>query len=80
MSRSYLPLLVALSAIWGSSYMFIKVALRDLDFALLYGVVLLGAWAWDEVAGLVLILAGVSLASGLVGRSRRTVALPEPPG
>lgn len=50
-------------------------------FALLYGVVLLGeSLKGAEVAGLVLILAGVSLASGLVGRSRRTVALPEPPG
>lgn len=50
-------------------------------FALLYGVVLLGeSLTGAEVAGLVLILAGVSLASGLVGRSRRTVALPEPPG
>ena len=29
MGRRYLPLLLALSAIWGSSYMFIKVAVRD---------------------------------------------------
>jgi drug/metabolite transporter (DMT)-like permease len=28
-TRSYLPLLLVLSAIWGSSYMFIKVGLRD---------------------------------------------------
>jgi hypothetical protein len=28
-TRSYVPLLLALSAIWGSSYMFIKVGLRD---------------------------------------------------
>ena len=29
MKRSYLPLLLLLSAIWGSSYMFIKVGVRD---------------------------------------------------
>lgn len=29
MTRSYVPLLLLLSAIWGSSYMFIKVGLRD---------------------------------------------------
>lgn len=50
-------------------------------FALLYGVVLLGEpLTRAEVAGLVLILAGVSLASGLVGRSRGAVPVPEPPG
>jgi drug/metabolite transporter (DMT)-like permease len=31
MSRRHLGMLVALSAIWGASFMFIKVALRDLD-------------------------------------------------
>jgi drug/metabolite transporter (DMT)-like permease len=29
--RSYVPLLLALAALWGASYMFIKVAVRDLD-------------------------------------------------
>ncbi|TML23637.1 MAG: EamA/RhaT family transporter, partial [Actinobacteria bacterium] len=29
MRRSYLPSLLLLSAIWGSSYMFIKVGVRD---------------------------------------------------
>ncbi len=31
MTRSYAPLLVALAAIWGASYLFIKVAVRDLE-------------------------------------------------
>lgn len=31
MSRSYVPLLLALAALWGASYMFIKVAVRDLE-------------------------------------------------
>ena len=31
MGRRYLPLLLALSAIWGSSYMFIKVAVREIE-------------------------------------------------
>jgi drug/metabolite transporter (DMT)-like permease len=30
-TRSYVPLLLALAAIWGASYMFIKVAVRDLQ-------------------------------------------------
>jgi drug/metabolite transporter (DMT)-like permease len=30
-TRSYAPLLLALAAIWGASYMFIKVAVRDLE-------------------------------------------------
>ena len=35
MTRSYLPPLLVLSAIWGSSYMFIKVGLRDFSSAAL---------------------------------------------
>jgi drug/metabolite transporter (DMT)-like permease len=31
MSRSYAPLLLVLAAIWGASYLFIKVAVRDLE-------------------------------------------------
>ncbi len=47
MTRSYLPGLLLLSAIWGSSYMFIKVALRDfppaalVDARLLFAAVVL---------------------------------------
>jgi drug/metabolite transporter (DMT)-like permease len=40
-SRSYLPPLLILSAIWGSSYMFIKVGLRDFSSAALVDVRLL---------------------------------------
>src|SRR5207253_1747026 len=35
MSRRYLPMLVLLARVWGSSFMFIKVAVRDLDPATL---------------------------------------------
>src|SRR6478609_6555302 len=35
MTRRYLPMLVLLALIWGSSFMFIKVAVRDLDPATL---------------------------------------------
>lgn len=35
MRRSYLPPLLILSAIWGSSYMFIKIGLRDVPSAAL---------------------------------------------
>jgi drug/metabolite transporter (DMT)-like permease len=42
-TRSYLPPLLVLSAIWGSSYMFIKVALRDFASAALVDARLLSA-------------------------------------
>ena len=45
MSRSYLPQLLLLSAIWGSSYMFIKVAVRDFPPATMVEVRLLLAAA-----------------------------------
>ena len=35
MNRRYLPMLVVLALVWGSSFMFIKVAVRDLDPATL---------------------------------------------
>src|SRR3989442_10590002 len=35
MNRRYLPMLVLLALVWGSSFMFIKVAVRDLDPATL---------------------------------------------
>ncbi len=31
MTRSYAPLLLLLAAIWGASYLFIKVAVRDFE-------------------------------------------------
>jgi drug/metabolite transporter (DMT)-like permease len=42
-TRSYVPPLLVLSAIWGSSYMFIKVALRDFPSAALVDARLLSA-------------------------------------
>ena len=45
MTRSYVPLLLVLSAIWGSSYMFIKVGLRDFSPAAMVEVRLLLAAA-----------------------------------
>jgi drug/metabolite transporter (DMT)-like permease len=44
-SRSYVPLLLGLAALWGASYMFIKVAVRDLEPAPLMGLRLLVAAA-----------------------------------
>ena len=35
MNRRYLPMLVLLALIWGSSFMFIKIAVRELDPATL---------------------------------------------
>ena len=35
MNRRYLPMLVVLALIWGSSFMFIKIAVRELDPATL---------------------------------------------
>lgn len=38
MNRRFLPMLIALALIWGSSFMFIKVAVRELDpFTLVFG-------------------------------------------
>jgi drug/metabolite transporter (DMT)-like permease len=60
-SRSYLPPLLILSAIWGSSYMFIKVGLRDFSSAALVDVRLLLAAT---------VLVGVVLARGGAARLR----------
>jgi drug/metabolite transporter (DMT)-like permease len=44
MSRLYLPMLISLAAIWGASFMFIKVANRDLEpTTLMFGRTLLAA-------------------------------------
>ena len=70
--RSYLPALLLLSASWGSSYMFIKVGVRDFSPAAMVELRLL-------LAAAVLILIGVTLASGLVVWGRRpAAAIPEP--
>jgi drug/metabolite transporter (DMT)-like permease len=58
-SRSYLPPLLTLSAIWGSSYMFIKIGLRDFPSAALVDARLLFA---------AIVLVGVVLARGGVAR------------
>jgi drug/metabolite transporter (DMT)-like permease len=60
-SRSYLPPLLILSAIWGSSYMFIKVGLRDFPSAALVDLRLLLA---------AVVLVGVVLARGGAARLR----------
>jgi drug/metabolite transporter (DMT)-like permease len=59
--RSYLPPLLILSAIWGSSYMFIKVGLRDFPSAALVDARLLFA---------AVVLVGVVLARGGPARLR----------
>jgi drug/metabolite transporter (DMT)-like permease len=63
-TRSYLPPLLILSAIWGSSYMFIKVGLRDFPSAALVDARLLLA---------AVVLVGVVLARGGPGRLRPAV-------
>jgi drug/metabolite transporter (DMT)-like permease len=64
-TRSYIPPLLLLSAIWGSSYMFIKVGLRDFPSAALVDARLLLA---------AVVLATVVLARGGVRRLRPAVA------
>jgi drug/metabolite transporter (DMT)-like permease len=64
-TRSYLPPLLLLSAIWGSSYMLIKVGLRDFSSAALVDVRLLMA---------AVVLVTVVLARGRVRRLRPAVA------
>lgn len=91
--RSYLPPLLLLSAIRGSSYMFIKVGVRDfapaaivelrLRLAAVVPVSFLPSAGEPitgaKVGGLGLILVGVTLASGLVVWSRRPLAaVPKP--
>ena len=61
MSRGYLPLLLSVSGLWGASYLFIKLALEDLEPSTMMAIRLL--------------LAGLVLLAFLVGRAglRRTV-------
>lgn len=57
MSRRYAFLLLVLGAIWGSSYLFIKIGVRDLSPAdlievrLLFAVPVLVAFAWNRYGG-----------------------------
>lgn len=65
MTRAYLPPLLLLSAIWGASYMFIKVALRDFASATLVDIRLLLAAA---------VLVAFVLVRGEMARLRRAIA------
>lgn len=57
MSRRYAFLLVVLGAIWGSSYLFIKIGVRDLspavliEIRLLFAAPILVAFAWNRYGG-----------------------------
>lgn len=59
--RAYVALLVSLAAIWGASYMFIEIALRDLEPTTLMGARLVIA---------VLFLGGLMAVRGILGRLR----------
>lgn len=60
--RAYLTLLLTLAAIWGSSYMFIEIALRDLEpTTLMAGRLLIAS----------VFLVGLMAARGVLGRLRR---------
>jgi drug/metabolite transporter (DMT)-like permease len=58
--RSWLMLL-ALAAIWGASYMFIKIAVRDLSPAMV---------AWSRIALAAIVLVGLAWARGALGGLR----------
>jgi drug/metabolite transporter (DMT)-like permease len=60
--RTYLALLLTLAAIWGASYMFIEIALRDLEPTTLMGARLVIA---------VLFIGGLMVVRGTLGRLRR---------
>lgn len=71
MNRRYLPMLLVLALIWGSSFMFIKIAVRELDPATLVfgrlGVATLALWA--------VVLAGRDRTGVLAGLRRHWRAL-----
>lgn len=69
MSRRSIVMLLALAAIWGASFMFIKVAVREVDpLALVWLRVLLGALVLVPIALLVSGRRGVTQARGASGR------------
>src|SRR5262249_52220294 len=83
--RGYLTLLLTLSAIWGASYLFIKVGVRDFDPAALVELRLLFAApivvgflvsriGWRAAAGELRVIGWRGLGLGLVG-----LAVPYPP-
>jgi drug/metabolite transporter (DMT)-like permease len=61
--RSWLLLLV-LAAIWGASYMFIKIGVRDLSPAMV---------AWSRIALAAIVLVGLAMARGALPRPRGLV-------
>src|ERR671910_2530320 len=61
--RSWLMLLV-LAAIWGASYMFIKIGVRDLSPAMV---------AWSRIALAAIVLVGLAMARGALPRPRGLV-------
>ena len=69
MDRRAWTLLLALGAIWGASYMFIKIGLRDLSPAMV---------AWARIALAAVVLVGIAGARGALAGFRahvRTLAL-----
>src|ERR671919_2935532 len=63
--RSWIMLLI-LGAIWGSSYMFIKIAVDDLSPAMV---------AWTRIALAALVLGGLAAARGALGAIRGNAAI-----
>lgn len=59
-------MLLALAAIWGASYMFIKIAVRDLSPAMV---------AWSRIALAAIVLVGLASARGVLGSLGRRRAL-----
>ncbi|HEY8465392.1 MAG TPA: DMT family transporter [Solirubrobacterales bacterium] len=66
MSRRHWTLLLALAAIWGASYMFIKIGVRDLSPAVV---------AWARIALAALVLVPVAVARGQFSRNGVSVWL-----
>jgi drug/metabolite transporter (DMT)-like permease len=54
-------MLLALAAIWGASYMFIKIAVRDLSPAMV---------AWSRIALAAIVLVGLAASQGVLGEMR----------
>lgn len=73
MSGRQLLMLLALAAIWGSSFLFIKVAVRGLDSSLV--VVLRSVFAVATLLPILLLRIGPSEALGYVRRNRAPLAL-----
>jgi drug/metabolite transporter (DMT)-like permease len=66
MDRRAWSLLIALAAIWGASYMFIKIAVDDLSP---------GMVAWSRIALAAIVLVGLAAARGVLGGIRGRVGI-----